>query len=139
MSDEFVNQLTLNFLINKQQLQKLNQQNKKNAEQSNLDELNAYKIRIKQLFSDLLDNNPPDDLLYYVKTTFDAFVEKSMYYLRERPASPVLNEGGEGEGEQGEGEQGEGEGEQYEDEKEREEYDDYEEKCDDEEDDEENI
>ena len=30
----------------------------------------------------MLDNNPPDDLLYYVKTTFDSFIDKSIYYFK---------------------------------------------------------
>jgi hypothetical protein len=39
------------------------------------------KDRIYQLFNQLLNNNRPDDLLEDVKVCFDAFVEKSIYYL----------------------------------------------------------
>lgn len=79
MSDDLVNQLTLNFLINKQQLQKLN---KKPKEYDKSVEIQTYEPRIKKLFSDLLVSHPPDDLLFDVKNTFDIFIEKSIYYLK---------------------------------------------------------
>jgi hypothetical protein len=73
----YVNQLTLNFLISKTQLHKLNK-----LKQKDLVSEPAYdKNRIHELFNQLLNNNRPDDLLEDVKTCFDAFIEKSIYYL----------------------------------------------------------
>ena len=73
----YVNQLTLNFLISKNQLQKLNKLKKKEV----ILEQEYDKKRIYELFNQLLNNDKPDDLLEDVKTCFDAFIEKSTYYL----------------------------------------------------------
>ena len=75
--NEYINQLTLNFLISKTQLHKLN----KLKEKENDPKLTYDKGRITDLFNKLLNNNNPDDLLEDVKTCFDAFIEKSIYYL----------------------------------------------------------
>jgi hypothetical protein len=81
MSDKednaYVNQLTLNFLISKNQLQKLN----KLKQKEEVLEQEYDKKRICELFNQLLNNDKPDDLLEDVKTCFDAFIEKSIYYL----------------------------------------------------------
>jgi hypothetical protein len=80
MSDEdnaYVNQLTLNFLISKNQLQKLN----KLKQKEEILEPEYDKKRIYKLFNQLLNNDKPVDLLEDVKTCFDAFIEKSVYYL----------------------------------------------------------
>jgi len=90
MSDDLINQLTLNYLISKNQLQKLNKRTKENAEEIKLLEIRRYKERINTLFNNLLDNNPPDDLLYNVKTTFDSFLEKSIYYFKAHDNSANL-------------------------------------------------
>lgn len=79
MSDDLVNQLTLNFLISKKQLQKLNKQYK--ADNKNK-ELSNYKERLVQLFEDLLVHNPPDDLMCNVTSSFEMFVEKAIYYFK---------------------------------------------------------
>jgi len=76
MSD-YVNQLTLNFLISKSQLNKLNKLKQKDL----VSEPTYDKDRIHDLFNQLLNNNKPDDLLEDVKVCFDAFIEKSIYYL----------------------------------------------------------
>ena len=73
----YVNELTLNFLISKTQLHKLNKLKQKDL----VSEPTYDKDRIYQLFNQLLNNNKPDDLLEDVKVCFDAFVEKSIYYL----------------------------------------------------------
>ena len=82
MSDDLVNQLTLNFLISKKQLQKLNKKVKETSDQKRLREIQEYNERIKKLFCDLLVCQAPDDLLFEVKNTFDNFIEKSIYYFR---------------------------------------------------------
>jgi hypothetical protein len=73
----YVNELTLNFLISKTQLNKLNK-----LKQKDVDSKPTYdKDRIHDLFKQLLNNDKPDDLLEDVKVCFDAFIEKSIYYL----------------------------------------------------------
>ena len=82
MSDDFINQLTMRFLINKTQLQKLNKQTKDNADQEKIKEIEEYSERIKKLVSDLLVYKIPNDLLYEVKSSFGEFVDKSIYYFK---------------------------------------------------------
>ena len=82
----YVNELTLNFLISKTQLHKLNK-----LKQKDLDLKPTYdKDRIHQLFNQLLNNSRPDDLLEDVKTCFDAFIEKSIYYLEIHDKNEII-------------------------------------------------
>jgi hypothetical protein len=75
LDNDYVNQLTLNFLISKSQLHKLNKLKQK-------DIVPIYdKKRVHKLFNKLLNDENPDDLLDDVKMSFDAFIEKSIYYL----------------------------------------------------------
>ena len=82
MSNDLVNQLTLNFLISKTQLQKLNKKVKETSDQERLREMQQYNERIKNLFNDLLVCQAPDDLLFEVKNTFDNFIDKTIYYFK---------------------------------------------------------
>jgi hypothetical protein len=82
MSDDLVNQLTLNFLISKHQLQKLNKKVKENTENTRKTDTEIYGQRITQLFNDLLVNEPPETLLQEVKTGFDFFIDKCIYYFK---------------------------------------------------------
>jgi hypothetical protein len=77
-SNDYINQVTLNFLISKTQLQKLNK--KMNNEIKN-EPIVYDKPRILELFNKLLNNERPDDLLEDVRLCFDAFIEKSIYYI----------------------------------------------------------
>ena len=78
-SNDFVNQVTLNLLINKTQLQKLNKM--RQNEDSLKNNVIYNRDKISDLFNELLNNNQPDDLLEDVKSSFDNFIEKSIYYL----------------------------------------------------------
>jgi len=82
MSEDFVNQLTLNFLISKHQLQKLNKKVKENADTSRKTNKELYGQRITKLFNDLLVNEPPDTLLQEVQIGFDLFMDKCIYYFK---------------------------------------------------------
>ncbi len=90
MSDDLVNQLTLNFLINKEQLQKLNKKMKESTDLNRRTDREIYGERIQKLFSDLLVNNQPDDLLVDVKTGFDFFVDKAIYYFKAKDNHELL-------------------------------------------------
>ena len=82
MSDDFINQLTLNCLISQNQLQKLNKKVNENSNQIKIQEIQKYRKRITTLVNNLLDYQPPDDLLFEVKLAFDTFVDKSIYYFK---------------------------------------------------------
>ena len=82
MSDDFINQLTLNCLISQNQLQKLNKKVNENSNQIKIQEIQKYRKRITTLVNNLLEYQPPDDLLFEVKLAFDTFVDKSIYYFK---------------------------------------------------------
>ena len=82
MSDDLVNQITLNFLISKQQLQKLNKKIKQKEEDKMKTDMEIYKEQFVELFNKMLNDNFPDDLLEDVKHSYTYFVEKSIYYLK---------------------------------------------------------
>jgi len=82
MSDDLINQLTLNCLISKHQLEKLNKKIKESAENSRKTDTEIYGQRITQLFNDLLVNEPPTRLLQEVKIGFDFFIDKCIYYFK---------------------------------------------------------
>lgn len=84
MSEELVNQLTLNFLISKSQLNKLNKKIKETSDERKIEELNKYRDKIQALFNQLLVLEHPNDLLFDVKNAFDLFVEKSIYYFKSK-------------------------------------------------------
>ena len=90
MAEDFVNQLTLNFLISKHQLQKLNKKVKENNENTRKTDKEVYGKRIIQLFNDLLVNEPPVTLLQEVKTGFDFFIEKCIYYFKALDNNEIL-------------------------------------------------
>jgi hypothetical protein len=82
MDDDFLNQLTLNCLISKNQLHKLNKKLQEDTEKTRMNEIKQWEDRIKKLFGDLLVNDYPSDILLDVKNSFDAFVDKSIYYFK---------------------------------------------------------
>ena len=84
MSDDLVNQITLNFLISKQQLQKLNKKIKQKEEDKMKTDMEIYKEQFVELFNKMVNDDFPDDLLEDVKHSYTYFVEKSIYYLKMR-------------------------------------------------------
>jgi hypothetical protein len=84
MSDDLVNQITLNFLISKQQLQKLNKKIKQKEEDKMKTDMEIYKEQFVELFNKMVNDDFPDNLLEDVKHSYTYFVEKSIYYLKMR-------------------------------------------------------
>ena len=84
MSDDLINQITLNFLISKQQLQKLNKKLKQKEEDVLKTDMEIYKDQIVELFTKIINDELPDDLLEDVKHSYNYFIEKSIYYLKIR-------------------------------------------------------
>ena len=84
MSDDLVNQITLNFLISKHQLQKLNKKIKQKEEDKMKTDMEIYKEQFVELFNKMVNDDFPDDLLEDVKHSYTYFVEKSIYYLKMR-------------------------------------------------------
>jgi hypothetical protein len=82
MSEDFVNQLTLNCLISKTQLLKLNRHLKENTETIKKTNKEIYGDRVKKLFEDLLVDKPIDNVLQEVNIAFDYFFDKCVYYFK---------------------------------------------------------
>ena len=77
-----IDELTLNLLINKNVLERLNKQNSESIDSKKKQEMVDYERRIKNLFNNLYDNCLPSDLSIDVKNSFTLFIEKSIYYLK---------------------------------------------------------
>ncbi len=82
MSEDYVNQLTLNFLMSKTQLAKLNKKIAKDTSDNLKSDKAIFREDIKTLFNKLFDNDIPSDLLGDVKDCFDHFIDKSIYYIK---------------------------------------------------------
>jgi hypothetical protein len=82
MSEDLVNQITLNYLISKTQLQKLNNKIKQKEQDTMKSDKEIYKEQISELFTKCLNDDFPNDLLQEVRNSFTYFIEKSVYYLK---------------------------------------------------------
>ena len=82
MSDDFVQNLTLNCLISQSQLYKLNKTMKKNANEKRKEQMEIHRVEIDELFQQLMSGDAPDNLMLEVQNAFDLFVDKSIYYIR---------------------------------------------------------
>ena len=92
MSDDLVNQITLNFLISKQQLQKLNKRIKQKEEDKMKTDMEIYKDKFVELFLKMTNNELPSDLLEDVNHSYNYFVEKAIYYLKMKESSNLDSE-----------------------------------------------
>ena len=84
MSEDFVNNITLSYLISKTQLQKLNKKMKQTKEEAMKTDRENYKQQIISIFMELLESNDRAsvNVLEEVKNGFDYFVEKTIYHIK---------------------------------------------------------
>lgn len=80
MSQSFVDQVTLDLLLNKQMYTD-HVENKKKS-QINKEERKFYKKRIFQLFKDIITNSKPQELPMDVKYTYNNFVNACIQYFK---------------------------------------------------------
>jgi hypothetical protein len=92
MSEDYVNQLTLNFLMSKTQLEKLNKKISQDTSNNLKSDKAMFRKDITTLFNKLFDNDIPSDLLGDVKDCFDHFIDKSIYYIKLRNDNIKRNE-----------------------------------------------
>jgi hypothetical protein len=76
MSQSYVNQVTIDCLLNKSVVNKY-VKNKENKE-----EIKFYKKRIYNLFKEIITGNSPDDLLPDVKYAYSNFLTESIRYFK---------------------------------------------------------
>ena len=80
MSEAFVNQVTLDCLLNKQMYNK--QIKTKKAKLVNKEERTFYRKRTFNLFKDIINNNIPNNLLPDVKYAYDNFFNATINYFK---------------------------------------------------------
>ncbi len=80
MSQSFVNQITLDCLLNKKMYNK--HLKSKKIQQLNKEERNFYRKRTYNLFKEIISGNIPKDLAPDVKYTYDNFVNSAIQYFK---------------------------------------------------------
>ena len=89
MSDEFVNRITLECLLNKEMYSSQIIPKKKESSLSK-EEKKKYRKRVYKLLRDMLEGSPPDDLFLDVKSTCDTFVGSTINYFKVIDKSAIL-------------------------------------------------
>ena len=91
MSQAFVNQVTLDCLLNKSLFN--NQVKNKKAQSVNKEDKKFYKKRIYNLFKEMLINKAePEDLFPDVKYAYDNFINASINYIKKIDNTDLLQE-----------------------------------------------
>lgn len=81
-SEDIVNQITLNCLISKSHLMKINNSKiKKNLEIERHKNIKKNYNELLKLFENLVNNEYPDNLFDDVKNSYIHFIDKSLLYL----------------------------------------------------------
>ena len=80
MSEAFVNQVTLDCLLNKELFN--NHIRNKKSRQLNKDDINFYRKRIFNLFKEIISNKAPKDILPDVKYAYDNFLNSAINYFK---------------------------------------------------------
>ena len=76
----FVNQVTLNCLLNKQMFSKHVRSEK--SKQLNKEDIKFYRKRFFNLFKEIISSKPPKDLLPDVKYAYDTFLNSTIHYFK---------------------------------------------------------
>ncbi len=80
MSQSYINQLTIDCLVNKEMIN--SHINKKQTNKELREEIKFYKKRTYNLFKELISGNTPEDLLPDVKYAYDNFVKSTIHYFK---------------------------------------------------------
>jgi hypothetical protein len=80
MSQSFVDQITLDCLLNRETMGKHIM--KQREKQINKEEFVFYRKRILNLFKEVINNNYPEDLSPDVKYAYDTFIKSSIQYFK---------------------------------------------------------
>ena len=81
-SNDVINQITLNCLISKSQLMKINNNKaKKNIDIERNKKIKKYNLQLIELFEKLLNKTEPSELFDDVKSSYVHFIDKSIIYL----------------------------------------------------------
>jgi hypothetical protein len=90
MSQSFVDQITLDFLLNKETMGKhVMKQREKEIDKQ---EFQFYKKRISNLFKDLISNEYPEDISPDVKYAYNTFIKSTIHYFKTLDNNDLLQE-----------------------------------------------
>lgn len=84
----FVDQVTLDYLINKEMYNDHVQNKKK--EQNKKEECKLYKKRIFQLFKDIITGLEPEDLPMDIKYSYNNFITSSIQHFKTKDSNDVI-------------------------------------------------
>ena len=83
MSEAYINQLTLDLLLNKDiKKNKLKKENKK--------EIKFYRKRTYNLFKEIINGTSPEDLSPDVKYAYDNFVNSTIHYFKTKDRNDII-------------------------------------------------
>jgi hypothetical protein len=88
MSDDFVNRVTLDCLLNKEMYS--NQIKTKKERALSKEDKRFYRKRIYGLFKEIISGKPPSDLFIDVKSTYETFVTTAINYFKAIDRSDII-------------------------------------------------
>jgi hypothetical protein len=88
MSEAFVNQVTLDCLLNKEMYS--SHLRSKKIQEQNKEDRNFYRKRSYNLFKELINNNPPENLLPDVKYAYDNFIKSTIHYFKTIDSNDII-------------------------------------------------
>lgn len=80
MSEQFVNQITLECLLNREMYG--SHLRKKKVKKQNNEERKFYRKRTFNLFKEIITGNTREDLFPEVKTAYDNFIDSTIHYFK---------------------------------------------------------
>jgi hypothetical protein len=83
MSQNYINQLTLDLLLNKDI-------KKGNLKKINKEEIKFYRKRTYNLFKEIINGNTPEDLLPDVKYAYDNFINSTINYFKTKDRNDII-------------------------------------------------
>lgn len=90
MSQAYINQLTINCLVNKEMINK--HVDKKKLKKEQKEEIKFYRKRTYNLFKEIINGTTPEDLLPDVKYAYDNFVNASIHYFKTIDNNDIIQE-----------------------------------------------
>ena len=83
MSQNYINQITLDLLLNKDI-------KRDNLKKLNKEEIKFYRKRTYNLFKEIINGNTPEDLLPDVKYAYDNFVNSTINYFKTKDRNDII-------------------------------------------------
>ena len=92
MSEKYVQQITLDCFMNKEQREKEKSKGLEEEKKTMTKDTKFYKKRIVQITKDMLNNTPPQELLHDVSFTFHNYIKTCIRYFKIIDKHDILQE-----------------------------------------------